>query len=386
MSMAGGFLGGAKDRLLPASIPFRFFLAASVFHVLTWVTLFLGADQLLSYAGGGGLVLTSIHLATLGVFTMVAIGASYQLLPVVTRRPLAQTWPAKLSFWLITPGICLLTYGMAKVASLPMQSGAVLVAAGLSVFAVLTADNLRRAGSMPVVSAHGWGAILTLIIFAVLGLLLVWDFDTAFLENRTGAALLHMVLAVFGFMGLLIGGLSLVLIPMFVLSRSQPDRPGWFQLGLAVAALAGYTSAYLYQNLILAGLSIAAGLGASAIYIWQMREVQKSSMRKRLGLSFVLIRTSWVFLVLGMILGGLVLSGAESSFAPPLFGFTLLAGWLLTFLMGVLQRIMPFLASMHASGSSGLPIMVSELTAEFPLKVHAYCHLSACCLYQLESC
>lgn len=202
MSMAGGFLGGAKDRLLPASIPFRFFLAASVFHVLTWVTLFLGADQLLVYTGGGGLVLTSIHLATLGVFTMVAIGASYQLLPVVTGRPLAQTWPAKLSFWLITPGICLLTYGMAEIASFPMQSGAVLVIAGFVVFAILTADNLRHAGSMPVVSAHGWGAILTLIIFAFLGLLLVWDFDTAFLEDRAGAALLHMALATFGFMGL----------------------------------------------------------------------------------------------------------------------------------------------------------------------------------------
>ena len=46
MSMAGGFLGGAKDRLLPASIPFRFFLSASVFHVLAWGMLLFGADDL----------------------------------------------------------------------------------------------------------------------------------------------------------------------------------------------------------------------------------------------------------------------------------------------------------------------------------------------------
>ncbi|MCK4862282.1 MAG: hypothetical protein KAS85_10260 [Rhodobacteraceae bacterium] len=377
MSMTGGFLGGAQDRLLPASIPFRFFLIASVFHVLMWVTLFFGADQLVRYTGGAGLVLAAIHLATLGVFTMVAIGASYQLLPVVTRRPLAHTWPARLSFWLMTAGICLLTYGMATAASFPMQSGAVLVVTGLAVFIILTADNLRQAGSMPVVSAHGWGALVALIIFAALGLILVWDFDAAFLENRNGIAILHMVLAVFGFMGLLIGGLCLILIPMFVLSQSLPNRPGWFQLGLAVVALIGYMAAYVYQSQTLAWLSIAAGLGASAVYIWQMRKVQKSSMRKRLGLSFVLIRTSWAFLVLGLMLGGLVMSGIELAFAPPLFGFFLLAGWLLTFLTGILQRIMPFLASMHASGSSGLPVMVSELTAELPLKIHAYCHFSA---------
>jgi hypothetical protein len=342
-----------------------------------WITLFFGADQLANYAGNAGIILASVHLATLGVFTMVAIGASYQLLPVVTRRPLVHTWPARLSFWLITPGICLLTYGMATIASFPMQFGAILTTSGLAVFTILTADNLRLAGNMPVVSAHGWGALLALIALAILGLLLVWDFGNGFLDNRNGMALLHMVLAVFGFMGLLIGGLSLILIPMFVLSRSLPDRPGWVQLGLAVVSLVGYTLAYLYQNPALAWLSIVVGLGASTVYIWQMREVQKSSMRKRLGLSFMLIRASWAFLILGLVLGGMVALGVGTTFSPALFGFVLLAGWLLTFLTGVLQRIMPFLASMHASGSSGLPIMVSELTAELPLKVHAYCHLGA---------
>ncbi|MCV0429382.1 MAG: hypothetical protein K5905_28375, partial [Roseibium sp.] len=97
MSMPGSFLGGAQDRLLPASIPFRFFLAACLFQVLAWAVLLLAADDLAGYRGGPGLVLAAIHLATLGVLAMTAIGASYQLLPVVTRRPLVRDWPARLS-------------------------------------------------------------------------------------------------------------------------------------------------------------------------------------------------------------------------------------------------------------------------------------------------
>src|SRR5690606_28326842 len=44
MMLAASFLGGAKSRLLPASIPFRFFGAAAIFHVLTWLALLAGSD------------------------------------------------------------------------------------------------------------------------------------------------------------------------------------------------------------------------------------------------------------------------------------------------------------------------------------------------------
>jgi hypothetical protein len=61
-----------------------------------------------------------------------------------------------------------------------------------------------------------------------------------------------------------------------------------------------------------------------------------------------------------------------------LFGFLLLGGWLLTFLLGILQRIVPFLASMHAARSSdGAPLRPSELADAWPLRLHAICHAIA---------
>ena len=113
MALAATFLAGAKGRLLPASIPFRFFASAALFHLLLWLALLVGASEAVSFHGGPGAALAAVHLLTLGVLTTAAIGASVQLLPVATRRPLAAVWPIKLVFWLVVPGLAGLTTGMA---------------------------------------------------------------------------------------------------------------------------------------------------------------------------------------------------------------------------------------------------------------------------------
>jgi len=83
---AGAFLAGARNRLLPVSIPFRFFGAAVVFHVCAWLALGAGADAAATFMGGLGWPLAALHLITLGVLVSTAIGASLQLLPVATRQ------------------------------------------------------------------------------------------------------------------------------------------------------------------------------------------------------------------------------------------------------------------------------------------------------------
>lgn len=383
MSMAGSFLGGAKSRLLPASVPFSFFLAAAGFQILAWAALLAGAASLPGYTGGTGPVLAAIHILTLGVLAMTAIGASYQLLPVVTRQPLARVWPARLSFWAVVPGVILLATGMTTTNPIALSIGAGLVTVGLLVFAFMTGLNLLRAGSLPVVAAHGWGALIALLGLLGVGLALTANINLGYLVNPGDLALVHLVLAIFGFMGLLVLGLSLVLIPMFVISRSVAMPVGWAQLVLVVIALALFVTGILANARALSALAFIAGAGAGAAYFWLMRAALRNSMRKRLGLSFLLIRLSWGLLGLGLLIGFAVWQGLPVPNGPALFGFVILAGWLLTFLTGVLQRIMPFLASMHASGRAGLPLLLSDLTAQGPLRVHAICHLSALALVSL---
>lgn len=139
---AGAFLAGAKNRLLPLSLPFRFFGAAVVFHVLAWVALLAAPEHAATFVGGLGWPLAALHLITLGVLAMTAIGASLQLLPVATRAGVRWPRAAAAIWWLYVPGVAALALGMGRAQSLLLVAGATLVALALVVYAALLTCNL----------------------------------------------------------------------------------------------------------------------------------------------------------------------------------------------------------------------------------------------------
>jgi hypothetical protein len=378
MALAAGFLGGAKSRLLPASVPFRFFVSAAIFHLFFWLALSANPGLAIGFRGGPGPALATVHLLTLGVLTTSAIGASAQLLPVATRRVLAAVWPVKLVFWLVVPGTVLLIAGMYF-----SQSRTIIVAAapttlGLLLFAGLLADNLRRAGDLRVVSAYGWTALASLCLLVGLGTTLALNYEIGFLPNHGAFALTHVILGGFGFMGLLAMGFSHVLIPMFALAPAPSHRSSVVSFALAAAATATGAIGALSDSVAALTLAVLIGLFAAAMHILLMLRVLRNGMRKRLGLSFAFIRAAWGMLPVTLVVGLAALYGLAGPNGETLFGFLLFAGWLLTFLLGVLQRILPFLASMHAGPSArGGPILMSELAAAAPLRLNAACHGTA---------
>src|ERR1700675_1578464 len=138
---AGTFIAGAASRLLPPSIPFRFFGAAVAYHLLAWIALCAGAPSVPRFTGGLGWPLAALHLVTLGVLAMSAIGASLQLLPVATRRSVGTArWPAAI-WWLYTPGVAVLTLGMGIASPALLAAGAAATVAALLTYAVLLARN-----------------------------------------------------------------------------------------------------------------------------------------------------------------------------------------------------------------------------------------------------
>jgi hypothetical protein len=97
----------------------------------------------------------------------------------------------------------------------------------------------------------------------------------------------------------------------------------------------------------------------------------------------MLVRAAWAFLVVSLIAGLAVALDAPITGLGALFGLTLIGGWLLTFLLGILQRIVPFLASMNAVPGKGRPPTPSKLTSARPLAIHFYCHFAALAMLAL---
>ncbi len=381
MSAGAPFLATAPSRLLPLSVPFQFFVAAALFHLGFWLMLAAAAEQVPGFKGGLGTPLGAVHLLTLGVLAMTAIGASLQLLPVVSRQAVPVIWPCHAVAALMVIGVPLLAWGMAAVSPPLMTAGGLAVSAGLAGYLALVGGNLIRARGHALVTAFCWAALVALVGLTLLGLVLIADLEQGFLRDHTVVAALHFVLAVFGFMGLLAFGFSFILVPMFALARGVSDRTGRLILATALGAIALACVGVTAGSAWVTALAFTAGLAASLLYGLASWRIVKSGLRKRLGRSFLLIRISWVLLPFGLILGLGTAWGLLPDRAWGLFGFVLLAGWLLTFLTGILQRIVPFLASMHSAASGAPPALLSSLTPERPLSIHAGCHLGALALF-----
>ena len=386
----GAFLAGAGGRLLPASVPFRWFGAAVVFHALAWLALAAGAPSWPSWRGGLGWPLAALHLVTLGSLVASAIGASLQLLPVATRQ--AVRWPAlaALMWWAYVPGVALLSLGMAWARPPWLVLGAALVLAVLLAWAVLLALNLRGARGMPAVVLHGWGALagLALLALSAGALAALWNGELwlGLGLDRERLRALHLVSGVFGLMGLLVLGLSTILLPMFTLA-AVPDESRQLRAGgaaLAAVALAALAALPHSDSALAIGLRLAALCSGALALGWHvrlMRQVLRAGLRRDLGRSGWLMHFSWGAAALALAIAlaklGRESFGGESDWLGPLFVLAAVGGWLASFLFAVLQRILPFLASMHAARGQTRPPTPSALTLELPLRWHLRAHVTA---------
>jgi hypothetical protein len=376
MMFPGSVTMGAQDRLLPPSLPGRFFAAAIAFHMAGWATLLAAGPDAAGFVGGAGPVLAALHMMTLGVLAMTAMGAAIQLLPVATRRPLGPLWGCRLVFLLFAPGVAVLCSGLAFQWSAAELLGGALVVAGLAGFGAMVAANLRGVTDLPSVTRLGWLALASLVLLALLGMLLVVDFGTGILADHSAIAASHAVLAGYGFMGMLAMGFSTILIPMFVLGPAFPDPLGKRIAAVCAAALACGAGGLALSVPPVAALGAVLGLMAVGLHLHGMRGTIKARMKKRLEPFFRPLWVAWAMLPLSL-LAGLAVTLGE---APTLWGILLVFGWLLTFVTAILQRIIPFLASMHTSVACRKAAMPSQLTAALPLNLHLAGHLSALAL------
>jgi hypothetical protein len=231
---------------------------------------------------------------------------------------------------------------------------------------------------MPEVVAHGWAALASLLVAlaSALALVLAW-LGVPTIARQTVLAL-HLAFAAYGFMGLLALGLSCILVPMFALAAAPDRRRAIAACGMAVAALLlAAMAAFDIAAQPLRVVALVLGAGAVALHLRLMRVALRSGMRRALGRSFTLVRLGWAMLAASLVLALALVLDAPLPGLATLFGLALIDGWLLSFLLGMLQRIAPFLAAMHAATGRRRPPTPSSLSADRPLAVHFACHVAA---------
>ena len=340
-----------RTRLLPLSVPFRFFVAAAVFGLAGWLLLAHpdaagGAGSV--FAGGFGPAIAGLHALTLGVLAMTIAGASLQLLPVATVQAVRPPRLPLLSWWLLAPGTAVLVGGMALAMPWLALAGAVPAAAGLGLHAWMLGAHLAAARRQRAMTWHAWAGLACLLGVIASGPLLVLQQQAGLWADPRSVALAHLVLAGYGYAGLLATGFSYLLLPMFMAARGPGESLQRVLLGLALAALAaalGLLAAGAPRPW-LAGPALL-GLAAAGVHAWQLNRVLVRRRNQESPWLRLLIRFAWLALAASLVLAALLAAGLASPRLGPALVVLLVPGWLLSFLLAILLRIVPFLAAVH---------------------------------------
>jgi len=230
------------------------------------------------------------------------------------------------------------------------------------------------ARDQPLVRGHLWVALTALAASVAIAVALAADYHAGWLADHAAWALAHAILAAYGFMGFLVLGLSRILVPMFATSEAPEAVRDHAALWLAAAGLAIGAVGIVIELPALVAAAAALGLLAALLHVCSMLSILRRRLRRRLGDEFWLIGLSWVMLTLSLLLAALLALDLLPASGGTLFVFVLLFGWLSSMLAGVLQRILPFLASMHVARAGGRPISPNRLVMRAPLLFHRCGH------------
>ena len=345
----------AFENAPPFAAPLRFFLTAPLFAVVAGLLVAVVGPDIFTSRWTPD-VLAATHLITVGFMLQIMLGALIQILPVVAGANLARPLRVAVIVNLgLSGGALLLASGFHFGSPVLLTSAALLL--GLTVLLYL-AVTLRALIGVPSTSPTIRGLKLALGALAVvvsLGMLLALTLANGWALPLLALTDLHAAWGLAGWAGVLLAAMAYVVVPMFQLTAGYPARPSWLypplMLGLlllwSAAVLTDWPALVRFCQLLVG----AAGLVFAALTL----RLQLKRRRARADAT----SRYWQLGLLSSILALLMLSTAaiHPPFAelpgwPLIFGILLVAGGFVPFIIGMLYKIVPFLAWLHLQNCS----------------------------------
>ncbi len=331
-------------------LPVRFLCAGLVYLVAGVI---LGALDALGY---GSFAPAHSHLLAGAFFTLVIMGAMYQLLPTILGAELRHRRIAELSFMLANLGFVGLTYAFLRDYSLLPVAGSVLLAAFL-LFAFeiyITALGVKEFYRRSLAIWFFLAAVLYLIIgsaYAVLGSLGAIRFDVA----------THAHIMTLGFVAMTNFGGLYELFPMLSLRKLHSRRLGELHFLIANLGAAGMFIGFAERGAL---FIISSLLFLAGFYLFAYN-LTRTYFSKPHGPA-VEMDISARFMAYALAFG---VAGVTAGFTTALFeipgSFThvhlILAGWVGLTIVGAMYHILPMLTWLEKYssrvGQPGVPLI-----------------------------
>lgn len=369
------------DKAPPFAAPLRFFLTAPLFAVAAALLLLVAGPEMLASRWSPGL-LAATHLVTVGFMLQVMLGALIQILPVVAGANLPN--PLAVARWLhagLGAGTLLLAGGFLVAQPALLGSGAALLAAAVAAFLAATA---RALAGVPSTSPTIRGLKISLAGLAgtvALGSLLAFALASGWALSFPAVTDLHAGWGLGAWAGVLLAAMAYVVVPMFQLTPGYPARPGWAfpvaMLGLVI----------VWTLAVATGVDVAAR-GAQALLAFAGMAFAALTMRlqsqRRRARADATLRF-WQF-GLGCVILALLMTSTATVFPVAgelpgwgqAAGILLVVGGFVSFIAGMLYKIVPFLAWLHLQNLGGAKPAppVNRLLADADAQRQAWVHFA----------
>lgn len=308
-------------------------------------------------------ILAVTHTMALGWGTMIIMGASHQLLPVLTENRLFSVALAYVSFVLAAIGIPLLVYAFYTFQlGWPARWGGSAIVLAIICFVInvwrtLTGGNRDNVHAVYAVTASVW-----LLLGAFTGVALVYNFTSPFLPKGSLAYLpLHAHIGIAGWFLLLVIGVGSRLIPMFLISKYTNERLLWVIYFL----INGGLLTFLFLFFLPPGLSFAwvpimvviialilFGYYCYCCYRERIRRQVDSRMKISLASAGMLLIPPGLLIIVVAVLQ----AGPVDSRLLLVYGFATFFGWVTAIILGMTFKTLPFIVwnkLYHAQTSAG---------------------------------
>lgn len=364
--------GLSIDQAPPISAPLRFYLTAPLFAILAGFLIFFSdASILMSRYSLDSIVIT--HTLTIGFLAFIMLGSLMQMLPVLAGVQIPKVEAiAKIAHMFLVIGTLSMIAGLMIANSLLNSVALGLLGVGFSILIIVIALALVKVKHF---NATVKGMSISLVFAAatvLMGLVLLYTYiDSDFAQYRVIIANIHSVWGIFGFAGILIIGVAFQVLPMFYVAPKFKQ----FCKKRVVLLISTGLMIWLFTSIFYEPYSML-GKAWIALFFWAFSTtVWVKLSRRRRPISDVTVwywRSASIFLTLGAFLW--IFDEYFKHEYIVMVAILLGGGFILSIMIGMLYKIIPFLVWFHlnAMGYMSIPTMNEMInkklaTAQFVL-------------------
>jgi len=350
------FNGLSLEQAPPISAPLRFYLTAPLFAILAGILILLSDVSVLQSRYSIDSIVIA-HAITIGFMSFVMLGSLTQMLPVLAGVKMYRVdLITKASHLALVFGTLFMLMGLKFEMPLLNTLAIILLVSGFLAMIVVIFMAIKKVKNFTP-TVRGMSISLVFAFFSVMmGVFLLFTYIYDGLAiYRNIVANTHSVWAVFGFAGVLIVGVTFQVLPMFYVAPKFKD---FYQkrvvLFISLSLLLWMIASLFYETYsVVAKLWIVLFFASFAVVFLQKINNRK---RKISDITLLYYKTSSIFLALGSV-----------SWIVDEFYFSehivvtsiLIGGFILSIMIGMLYKIVPFLVWFHlnAMGYMNIPTM-----------------------------